>query len=138
MTGGWEPRPLPEPSPESAAYWEAATEETLLLAECPDCELVIHYPRAVCPDCFADTEWRSASGTGTVYAYSVAESMSGWPEAYLPLVVAYVELAEGPRMLTTIERTDPDAVTVGMTVEARFVPTDRDDVAIPVFVPAER
>lgn len=136
MTESWEPRPLPEPTPESARYWEAATEETLLLSECPDCGLVVHYPRALCPDCFADTEWRTATGTGTVYAYSVAESMSGWPERHLPLVVAYVELEEGPRVLTTIERTDPDAISVGLAVTVAFVPTDRDDVAIPVFVPA--
>ncbi|MDX1748331.1 MAG: DUF5995 family protein, partial [Halobacteriales archaeon] len=85
---------------------------------------------------FTDTEWVPAKGTGTVYTYSVAERMSGWPTEHLPLVVTYVELAEGPRMLTTIANTDPEAVTVGMAVAVAFEPTEQDDIAIPMFVPA--
>lgn len=133
----WDPRPVPEPSPETAPYWEAATDGELLLAACPDCGLVFHYPRALCPDCFADTEWRPADGTGTIYSYSAAESVAGWPEEHLPLVVAYVELAEGPRIVSTIMDADPTELAVGTPVAVDFVPTDRGDVAIPVFVPVD-
>lgn len=130
----WEPRPVPEPDPETAPYWEAAAEGRLLLRECADCGLVFHYPRSHCPDCWSDAvEWREAGGTGTVYSYSVAERMSGWPEADLPLVVAYVELDESPRMMTTLVECDPADVAVGAPVEAAFVPTDDPAVGIPVF-----
>lgn len=129
----WEPRPLPEVTPESARYWDAASEGTLLLGRCPDCGLVFHYPRARCPDCFAETAWTEASGEGTVYTYSVAERMEGWPAADLPLVVAYVELAEGPRVMTNLVGCDPDAVAVGASVTVEFVPTEREGVAVPVF-----
>lgn len=131
----WEPRPLPEVTPETERYWSAAADEQLLLSKCPDCDLVIYYPRARCPDCFTETEWTKASGQGTVYTYSVAERMEGWPEANLPIVVGYVELDEGPRMMTNLVDCDQSDVAVGDSVSVTFVPTERDDVSIPVFRP---
>ena len=133
----WEPRPLPEVTPESAAYWASAADGRLVLSECGDCGLVYHYPRALCPDCFGDdVSWIEAAGTGEVYSYSVAERVSGWPEAELPLIVAYVELDEGPRVVTNIDA-DPEDVEVGTRVEVTFAGTDDEDVAIPLFEPVE-
>jgi uncharacterized OB-fold protein len=132
----WEPRPLPDVTPESEPYWEAAAEGRLLVRECNDCGLVFHYPRTICPDCTSeDVDWVEASGEGTVYTYSVTRQMSGWPEADLPLVVAYVELAEGPRMLTNLVDCAPEAVSVGDEVAVKFVETIEDGIAIPVFCP---
>lgn len=133
MMDAWEPRPLPDVTPESERYWAAASDGRLLLSTCPDCELTIHYPRARCPDCFAETEWTEASGDGVVYSFSVADRMEGWPEADLPLVVAYVELDEGPRMMTNLVDCDPGEVSVGDSVSATFVATEVDDIGIPVF-----
>jgi uncharacterized OB-fold protein len=130
----WEPRPVPDVTPETEPYWSATADGRLLLNECNDCGLVFYYPRALCPDCFSeDVDWVEASGEGEVYSYSVTENASGWPEADLPLVLAYVELDEGPRMMTNIQ-TDPDDVEVGTRVEVTFVETE-EDLAIPVFVP---
>lgn len=133
----WEPRPLPDVTPETAPYWEAAAEGRLLVQECPDCGLVFHYPRAFCPDCFGDdVAWREAEGTGEVYSHSPAHTMSGWPEEDLPLVIAYVELDEGPRMVTNVDA-DPEEVEIGTRVRVTFVETERADVAIPVFEPVD-
>lgn len=129
----WEPRPLPDITPESERYWAAAADGRLLLSECPDCGLVFHYPRARCPDCFGETNWLEASGNGIVYTYSVAEKMEGWPEDDLPLVVAYVELAEGPRMMTALVDCEPTSVDIGADVSVMFVPTEQEDIGIPVF-----
>lgn len=130
----WEPRPVPELNPETERYWEAAANGELLVCECLECGLVYHYPRSLCPDCFGSVEWREASGRGEVYSYSVARTMSGWPEDDLPLVLAYVELEEGPRLMTNVD-VDPSAVEIGTRVAVRFVDTDESDVAVPVFVP---
>ena len=131
----WEPRPTPEVSPETEEYWKAAAAEKLLISECNDCGLVYHYPRALCPDCFSEnTDWREAEGTGEVYSYSPARTMSGWPEEDLPLVVAYVQLDEGPRMVTNVDA-DPDEIEVGTPVQVTFVQTKNEGVAIPVFEP---
>ena len=133
----WEPRPVPEVTPETEPFWEGAAEGHLLLSECQDCGLIYHYPRALCPDCFSqDVVWLEADGRGEVYSYSVTRKMSGWPEENLPLVVAYVELDEGPRLLTNIDA-EPEAVDVNTRVAVRFVMTKDDTVAIPVFEPVE-
>jgi uncharacterized OB-fold protein len=133
----WEPRPVPHVTPESERYWAAAAEGRLLLSECDDCGLVFHYPRARCPDCLADAvEWVEAAGTGEIYTYSTARTMEGWPEDDLPLIVAYVELDEGPRVLTNVHA-DPDQVDVGTRVTVTFVDTAEPDVAVPVFVLVE-
>lgn len=133
MMDTWEPRPLPTVTPEIERYWEAASNGRLLLSECPDCGIKIHYPRARCPDCLAKTEWMEASGDGSIYSYSIAERMEGWPDADLPLVVGYVELDEGPRMMTNIIDCAPEDVSIGASVSVAFIPTDNEGVGIPVF-----
>lgn len=125
---------MPRVTPETEPYWASAAEGHLLLQECDECGLVYHYPRALCPDCFSDgVEWIEAQGTGSVYSYSISETVEGWPEAALPLVVAYVEFKEGPRIVTNLVDCDPEDVSVGTPVEAVFVDTEVDDVAIPAF-----
>jgi uncharacterized OB-fold protein len=131
----WEPRPLPDVNPVNEAFWAAAADGRLLLSECGDCGLVFHYPRPVCPDCSgADVDWLEADGTGEVYTFSVARSLSGWPEEALPEVVAYVELDEGPRVMTNLDA-NPEDLAIGDRVAVTFVETEREDVAIPVFEP---
>ena len=131
----WEPRPVPDVTPETEPFWAGATDGRLLLSECQDCDLVYHYPRALCPDCFSeDIEWLAADGEGEVYSYSITRTMIGWPEEDLPLVVAYVELDEGPRLMTNVDA-DPDTVDVGTRVTVRFEDTEDENVAIPTFVP---
>lgn len=134
----WEPRPVPEVTTETEPFWRGASEGRFLLCECRECGLVYHYPRALCPDCFGeDVAWHEANGEGRIHSYSIARQASGWPDAALPLVVAYVELVEGPRVMTNVIDCEPKAVAVGVPVETRFVPTDQEDVSIPVFVPRE-
>ena len=132
----WEPRPVPTVTPDSEAYWAAADEGRLLLSECTDCSLVFHYPRPLCPDCFGEAEWLEASGDGEVYTFTVGRSLSGWPDEALPALIGYVELDEGPRVMTNV-LADPDDVEIGTRVSVDFIPTERDDVAVPVFRPAD-
>lgn len=132
----WEPRPIPEVTPDTEAYWAAAAAGRLLLSECRDCGLVFHYPRPLCPDCFGETDWIEADGTGEVYTFTVGRSLAGWPEDALPTIVAYVELDEGPRVMTNV-MADHDAVEVGTPVAVEFVETKEPEIAIPVFVPID-
>lgn len=134
----WEPRPLPEVTPETEPYWEAAANGSLLLGECGACGLVYYYPRARCPDCLSDdVEWVEAAGTGSVYSYTVTETVAAWPEEHLPLVAAYVELDEGPRLFTTLVDCTAEDVDIGTRVEVDFVGTEDEAVSIPVFEPVE-
>jgi uncharacterized OB-fold protein len=49
-------------------------------------------------------------------------------------VLAYVELAEGPRMMTNIVDCDPDTVKIGQPVEVVFHDTG-EGTALPRFRP---
>jgi uncharacterized OB-fold protein len=133
----WEPRPVPEVNPESKDYWAGAADEKLLIGECEDCGFQFHIPRAFCPECFSESvSLVETAGTGSVYTYAVVRDMSGWPEEDIPLIVGYVALDEGPCLLTNIRNVDPSNLKIGDRVEVFFIPTERDDVSIPVFEPA--
>jgi uncharacterized OB-fold protein len=126
----------------SAPYWDAARHGRLLIAGCGACGKVHHYPRPFCPHCWSDdVRPVRASGTGTLYTYSTVYANDLPPfRDRLPYVAAIVELAEGPRVMTTIEGVQPDGLRVGMAVTASFRPVDADDPESPyltVFSPDE-
>jgi uncharacterized OB-fold protein len=120
------PLPVPAPAtwaaPELAEFWAAAGEGRLLLRKCDECGQPIWYPRAFCPDCGSlRTSWSPATGRGQVYSYTVVHrsAVAQYREA-TPYVVAYVELAEGPRVLTNIVGCAPEDVHIGMRVHVVF------------------
>ena len=103
---------------ESAPFWEAAQEGVFMLPRCNECQTKYWYPRANCPHCLGDnTDWVESKGRGRVYAMTVMH------KAEVPYCIAYVELDEGPRMLTNIEAGDLNAVEIGQRVEVVFVPS---------------
>jgi len=134
-------RPLPAPPPiinvETRAFWDATSAGKLLLPRCNACATVIWYPRAFCPTCSSfDISWFEASGRGTIYSYTVNRRGQG-DYRDLTYVLAYVELAEGPRILTNIVDCDPASVTVGQEVQVTFQPTS-NGAALPRFRPWPR
>ncbi|MDA3040390.1 MAG: Zn-ribbon domain-containing OB-fold protein [Actinomycetota bacterium] len=115
------PTPNPPVTADSLPFWEGATDDRLVLPRCNGCAEVIWYPRHFCPRCgSADVSWFEASGQGSIYSFTVVERGQGrWAE-HSPYVLAYVELAEGPRVLTNIIDTDPDSLSIGDVVHASF------------------
>ncbi len=113
--------PLPAPAPqineETQAFWDATAEGRFLLRRCENGH-VIWYPRFLCPECHTtETEWFEASGRGTVYTYSIVRRGQGPFADAAPYVTAYVELEEGPRVLTNIVGCAPEDVAIGQAVE---------------------
>lgn len=134
--------PLPYATWETRGYWEGAGRGEIVLQRNRTTGAVQHRPRGVCVDTLAadDLEHFVASGRGTVYTFTVTNQnqASGFAEA-CPYVMAYVELDEGPRILTNIVACDPEDVAIGMNVVADFATRDRDDgeaFAVPRFRPA--
>jgi uncharacterized protein len=116
-------------APENAAYWRAADEGHLLIKRCNDCGRPHYYPRARCPFCASpNTEWREASGAGTVYSFTIVR------RAKPPYVAAYVTLAEGISMLTHVVDCDFEAVHIGQKVRLLFRRAS-DGRNIPMFTP---
>lgn len=130
------PAPAPVVSPETRPYWEGAGRGTLTLQRCGACDSVIWYPRGMCPECGSrDLAWFEASGRGTVYSYTINRRGMGEYRDVSPYVLAYVELEEGPRVLTNVVDCDPESVRIGDAVRAVFHPAG-DGVALVRFAPA--
>ena len=56
-------KPIPEPDPHSAPFWEGAKQGKLMLPRCVQCNRVHWYPRLICPHCHStDIEWIEGSG----------------------------------------------------------------------------
>lgn len=135
-----QPAELPTTAPlvnaETRPFWDATAEGRLVLPRCDACGLLIWYPRAICPSCHGTSvTWTECSGRGSVYSYTVTRrGASGRWAAAAPYVLAYVELEEGPRLLTNVVGCDPDDVHVDLPVEVAFAPTG-EGPALPRFRP---
>jgi uncharacterized OB-fold protein len=119
-----ERRPLtaPRPNEETRRFWEAAKDHQLLYGHCSACNLPHYYPRSICPHCFSErTQWRPATGKGEVYSYSIMHR-----SAMGPYVIAYVTLAEGPRILTNLVDSEFDRITIGSPVQLVWKATEGD------------
>lgn len=115
------PAPAPPVNPETAPFWEGAGAGQLILPRCEGCGWVIWYPRQWCPSCgSSEVKWFQASGAGTLHSFSVIRRGGRGPYSGAePYVLAYVELTEGPRILTNIIA-DPGTLEIGMLVTVEF------------------
>jgi uncharacterized OB-fold protein len=122
--------PAPPSNPEAQPFFDAAAAGKLVIKRCAACGESHHYPRSICPYCGSDrTEWKDASGRGTIYSYSVLR------RATPPYAIAYVTLAEGPTMMTNLVDCDFDKLRIGQAVRVVFKPTDGGP-PVPTFTPA--
>jgi uncharacterized OB-fold protein len=115
------PVAIPAVMLESQPFWDGLAARQLRLQRCGDCDAVVWYPRGLCPRCGSlNLAWFTASGQGVVYSYTVVRRTAGPFAAATPYVVAYVELAEGPRVLTNVVGCEPERVSIGQRVECVF------------------
>jgi uncharacterized protein len=115
------PTPSPKSNSETAPFWDALGEGRLQLPVCDLCHEAIWYPRLFCPNCGSeDVSWVASPARGTVYSFTVVERGQGRWADHAPYVLAYVELEEGPRILTNIVGGAPDDVSIGAAVHAHF------------------
>ena len=129
-------RPLPEPDNVSAYFWAEAAAGSLAIQRCTGCNRAQFYPRAICVYCGADTDWEEASGDGVVATYTVIRQNLAPPfDALGPYVVAIIELAEGPKMMSNVTHIDPSQVRVGLAVTCYAIRV-RDDLGLPFWRPA--
>lgn len=114
-------RPIPRRTPTSAPYFDAAREGRLCLQKCPR-DGFFFYPRSRCPHCLQDDwAWEDVSGKGVLYAFTIDRfGLDPAQRPQLPLIVAIVELAEGPRLTSRIVGCTPEEVEVGMPLEVTF------------------
>lgn len=111
---------LPRETELSAPYWQGCREGVLKMQRCGNCQQYQFYPRTLCSHCDSeDVSWTPVSGNGTVLSYSIVRrGISADYEA--PYVVALIKLNEGVTMMSSIQTTEPESITVGAAVGVVF------------------
>ena len=127
-------KPLPAPDADTTTFWHGLRDGKLLLQHCRHCRNVQYYQQATCRECGSDElEHRPATGRGKVHSFSVVYRAPGPAfKQDVPYAVLLVELAEGPRMISTLTGSDPKDVTFDMEVELAFDQVS-DDTTLPRF-----
>jgi uncharacterized OB-fold protein len=80
-------------------------------------------------------EWRVTSGRATLISYVISHRT--FPPSDAPLVIALVQLEEGPQMMSNIVGVDPEPENLPLDLPLQVTFEQRGDHAIPVFAPAE-
>jgi uncharacterized protein len=132
-------RPLPSlGEDDTAPFWEATRDKQLRYQKCDDCGTVVFHPRRHCTGCTSGRlSWHTASGNGTLYTFSVVrQSYHPFFRTKVPYAVAWVDLDEGPRLLTNITGvTDPtNELQCGQRVTVEW--EEQEGLNIPLFRPA--
>ena len=125
-------KPSPRPTPTEQPFYDACSRGELLLQHCEGCAHVLFYPRTHCDRCHSEQlTWQVAAGTGTIASYTVVRrGVSSDFEA--PYVIALIDLAEGPRMMSQIVDVDTETLAVGQPVTVDFAQWS-EDITLPVF-----
>jgi len=131
-------RPLPSlGEADTGPFWEGTNQKQLRYQRCDDCGTVVFHPRRHCTGCTSgNLSWHTASGNGTLYTFSVVrQSYHPFFRTKVPYAVAWVDLDEGPRLLTNITGvTDPsNELQCGQRVTVEW--EEHDDLNIPLFRP---
>ena len=125
-------RILPPTTELTQPYWDGCNTNELRLQKCSACAEHQFYPRSFCVHCGSqELQWVGASGQGKVASFTIVRR--GISKAYpAPYVVALIDLAEGPRMMSNIIEAEPEQVSVGAAVSVTFS-TWAEDTTLPVF-----
>lgn len=110
-------------------YRSYLKEGRLGFQRCRGCRSAIFYPRVLCPVCGSTSlSWETSGGRGTVYATTAVYHRDREPHN-----VVLVDLEEGFRMMSRIERVPAGEVEIGMRVA--FGVREEGGEPVAVFVP---
>ena len=130
-------RPLPKTHElDTKAFWAATKNEELIYQRCDDCEAVIFYPRRHFTRCLGNSlSWHTATGRGTIYTYSIVrQSYHPFFRQRVPYAVAWIDLDEGPRLLSEIVGVDdPASIEIGQRVKVAW--ESHEELSVPLFKP---
>ena len=131
-------KPLPKLTKLNRPFFEGAKQGELRLQRCDDCGHYWFPPSSNCPRCLSTTwQWTKASGRGIVWSWIVMhQRYFAAFEADLPYNVAFIELEEGPRLMSTLVDVAPDAIRCDLPVQVTFEDAT-DEIAVPKFRPIE-
>lgn len=134
-------KPLPGITSEAKPFWDAAAQQKLMIQRCKDCNAWVWTPRPSCNECGSErVEWTPMSGKGEIYSFTVIRQVVGRAasksfEPDIPYVIAWVDLDEGPRLISNVVSCPVEAVKLGMKVTVQFEKAS-EKIWLPKFKPA--
>jgi uncharacterized OB-fold protein len=135
-------KPLPHITTEAKPFWDAAAQQKLAMQRCQDCHAYIWTPRPACYECGSERlEWAQLSGRGEIYSFTVIRQIVGRAaskafEPDVPYVVAWIDLEEGPRMISNVTGCPVEDVQIGMKVSVEFEQQSAE-IWLPRFKPLQ-
>lgn len=132
-------RPLPKlHDPDTRPFWLATRDKLLKYQQCRDCGTVVFYPRRHCTGCLGnDLAWKESAGAGTVYTYSVVrQSYHPFFRGLVPYAVAWIDLDEGPRLVSNVVGVEDPLRDVRIGMRVRLCWEEHDELCLPLFEPA--
>ncbi len=127
------------PEPDTEPFWEATKRHELVYQTCDDCGGIVFYPRRHCTHCMSlNLSWHTSNGEGTVYTFTVIRQIGlPWFRDRVPYTVAWIDLDEGFRMLSSVVGVDDPSrdVQVGQRVRVQWEDQE-NGLALPLFIPA--
>ena len=132
-------RPLPNlHEADTRPFWLATRQKVIRYQQCDACGTVVFYPRRHCTGCLdGQLVWKDSAGIGTVYTYSIVrQSYHPFFRGLVPYAVAWIDLDEGPRLISNIVGIEDPLrdLSIGMRVRVRW--EEHDELSIPLFEPA--
>ncbi len=127
-------KPLPNISDFNRAFWEGTHKHEFRLQRCNECHKFWAPNGPVCPHCFSqDYTWEKLSGRGRIASWVVFHKLyhPGFARD-LPYNVAFVEMEEGPRVISNIVGARNDELEIGTPVEVVFEDIN-ETITIPKF-----
>jgi uncharacterized OB-fold protein len=127
-------KPLPPATNLSRPFWEATRRNELRLQRCDVCGRHWFPPASNCPQCLSlRYQWSRVSGRGKVWSWIVMHQryFSAF-EQDLPYVVAFVQLEEGPFLISTLVEIERGAIRCDLPVEVLFEQVT-SEIHIPKF-----
>lgn len=116
-----------------ARHQQALDQGRFLIQRCSACSRHVYFPREVCPHCGAlAPALVEPGGRGTVAAVT---TLVRKPEQGGNYHVCLVDLDEGVRLMSRVEGLAPEAVTIGLRVQARV--QLKDGKGLVVFDPID-
>ena len=133
-------KPLPNPTPMNAPFWEGLRAREFRVPRCKKCGDFNWIPYPACRTCLSEEqEWVVASGDASVWSYSVVHRGPGAFGEEVPYVVVLAKLAEEPRpCIVTASLVDcvPETVKVGMPLTVVYEDIPEEDITMYRFTPS--
>jgi len=125
-------------TPDSERHWKDLAEGKMTVPWCDTCNKHVWYPKFLCPDCLNETTWKTLSGEGTVYTFSIIHkggALGGGVDFNVggPYVFGYVSLDGGPTIMANVVGDDALDVKIGDRVKL-IAPPEPVEVGAARFV----